>query len=103
MVFGHVEKRDIESGAMLDVGGLNEVSITNLSPQEISCFQHDQKPCFCCFLLKLPKKVPNLGQNIKIYSVSIHIVGLYGRMGDKSRGGNWSTIVPKKGLLVHLD
>ena len=47
-------------------------------------FQHDQKPCFCCFLLKLPKKVPNLGQNIKIYSVSIHIVGLYGQMGEKT-------------------
>ena len=38
MVFGHVEKRDRESGAMLDVGSLNEVSITNLSPQEISCW-----------------------------------------------------------------
>ena len=37
-------------------------------------FQHDQKPCFCCFLLKLPKKVPNLGQNIKIYSVSIPLL-----------------------------
>ena len=28
--------------------------------------------------------MPNLGQNIKIYSVSIHIVGLYGQMGEKT-------------------